>query len=35
MKFEGKQMKKDQIILREITQIQKDKLDMYSIISVY
>ena len=35
MKLEGKQMKKDQIILREITQTQKGKHGMYSLISEY
>ena len=33
LKFAGKQMKLENIILSEVTQTQKDKYHMYSLIS--
>jgi hypothetical protein len=35
MKFEGKWMELEKIILSEETQTQKDKHGMYSLINVY
>jgi hypothetical protein len=35
MKSVGKWMELENIILSEVTQTQKDKHDMYSLISIY
>ena len=35
MKFAGKWMELENIILSEVTQSQRNKRDMYSLISVY